>query len=115
LSLELSALNISPFPYFLLPITYYLSPDIYGNYTKTPPNNQETEKFQKIEIDTQSSLSPLTGEGLPCGVCFATPQGKGEGIIPTFGSPSPQSPPAKGGEFLWSTLFNIYFCALDSC
>jgi hypothetical protein len=50
-----------------------------SNYTKTPPNNQETEKFQKIDINTHSSPSPLTGEGLPCGVCFATPQGKGEG------------------------------------
>ncbi len=27
---------------------------------------------------------PLTGEGLPCGVCFTTPQGEGEGGMRGF-------------------------------
>ncbi len=52
------------------------------------------------------------GEGLPCGVCLTTPQGKGGGEFHHL-SPSPQSPPARGGDFLRFTLFNVYFGALE--
>jgi len=59
------------------------------------------------------SPSPLTGEGLPCGVCFTTPRGEGEGVIVPFVSPSPLSPPARGGErrgeFLGFVFLNVYF------
>jgi hypothetical protein len=41
--------------------------------------------------------SPLTGEGLPCGVEDFTPQGRGGGGE-ILNPPSPESPPARGGE-----------------
>jgi len=65
--------------------------------------------------------SPLAGEGLPYGVSFSTPQGKGEGeelrnsfrlFIPLpftlYHMVQGSSPPARGGELCPIQIFDSY-------
>jgi len=56
-------------------------------------------RTQEYMLTSTYSPSPLTGEGW------------GEGVKVRFVSPSPQSPPTKGGEFLRFFIFNVYFGA----
>jgi hypothetical protein len=53
--------------------------EIYGKTSKPSPLRGREFLF----IST-CSPSPLEGEGLPCGVTFNTPQGKGEGVYSKF-------------------------------
>jgi hypothetical protein len=45
-----------------------------------PPHPLPLPPGERVSIEQSVKIpSPSTGEGLPCGACLTTPQGKGEG------------------------------------
>jgi hypothetical protein len=61
--------------------------------------------LRTMKIDSHLSPPPSMGEGLPCGVSSATPQGKGGGGPPNRIPPHLNPLPPRGEEVFFGVIF----------